>query len=143
MKRLVVLVAACMMGLSMVGCTVEPEEGTAPLPNVTFYYQGFDHEEVVADFEEAGFTNVSTEPIPDLEVGLLSEEGEFAGWKINGKNKVKASEFLPLDSEVIIYYHVFEEGAEDTADDADATDAGAEVEADTKAVADEAADEEK
>ena len=109
MKQILVLVAACMMGLSLVGCTVEPEEGTAPLPNVTFYYQGFDHEDVVADFEEAGFTNISTEPIPDLEVGLLSQEGEFAGWKINGETKVKASEFLPLDSEVIIYYHVFEE----------------------------------
>lgn len=60
-------------------------------------------------FEDAGFINIKSEGLNDLVFGIINREGEVAEVSIEGNTQYGLSTFYRPDTEVIIYYHSFEQ----------------------------------
>lgn len=67
------------------------------------------YQDVVAQFQEAGFTNVTTEPIPDLIIGWLTADGEVEEISIAGDTEFESGEHFDPAVAVIVRYHTFPE----------------------------------
>ncbi|CAM2878866.1 DUF4839 domain-containing protein [Actinomyces slackii] len=74
-------------------------------------FDDHDYLEVAALFQEAGFTNVKMEPIPDLVLGWLVEDGEVEEISIGGDTEFTTGERFDPSVPVIIRYHTFPEDA--------------------------------
>lgn len=108
MKRLLAFILTLVMCISLVGCGGgDDHTGQAKTPSGSSIQAGRNYEDVIADFEEHGFTNIRTEEIDDLIFGWLTEEGEVEDVAINGDTEYAADKWVPADSEVLIRYHVF------------------------------------
>ena len=63
------------------------------------------YHEVQAQFKEAGFVNISVEPIYDVVLGWFVSDGEIESITVNGEDEFyKGEEFRPDDA-VVIKYH--------------------------------------
>ena len=63
------------------------------------------YHEVQTQFKEAGFVNISLEPIYDLALGWFVSDGEIESITVNGEDEFyKGEEFRPDDA-VVIKYH--------------------------------------
>lgn len=115
MKRLLSLLLAIVMCLSLVSCgETEDHTGQAKTPSGSSVQAGRNYLDVIEDFEEHGFTNIRTEEIDDLIFGWLTEEGEVEDVAINGDTEYSPDKWVPADSEVIIRYHVFPSDEDET-----------------------------
>ena len=114
MFRIATILVTAVLSLSALGCTAPVDGDKIPLPGVNFSYSGMNHEDVVADFIDAGFTDVSTAEVADLEVGIFSSEGEFDSYSVDGCFDYDKSVLYEPDTPIVVYYHVF---AEEFADD--------------------------
>ena len=67
------------------------------------------YSKAVAEFEEAGFTNVKTEKLDDLinkfTFGFLHSEGEIKEIEIDGETDYEKGAYVPPDVPVIIRYY--------------------------------------
>lgn len=108
MKRFLSLLLAIFMCFSLTACGGgEDHTGQAKTPSGSSVQARRNYLDVIADFEEHGFTNIRTEEIDDLIVGWLTEEGEVEDVAINGDTDYSPDKWVPADSEVLIRYHVF------------------------------------
>lgn len=108
MKRFLSLLLAIFMCFSLTACGGgEDHTGQAKTPSGSSVQAGRNYLDVIADFEEHGFTNIRTEEIDDLIVGWLTEEGEVEDVAINGDTDYSPDKWVPADSEVLIRYHTF------------------------------------
>jgi mRNA-degrading endonuclease RelE of RelBE toxin-antitoxin system len=76
---------------------------------IVTYFEEKNYEEVIAEFEEAGFMNIKTKQMDDLITGWLTKEGEVDSVLIDGNEDYSTDEKYSNDVEVIITYHTFSE----------------------------------
>lgn len=67
--------------------------------------KGMDYLEVIEAFEDAGFTNVTTDIEYDIITGWLTDDGEVKSVTINGEKKFDSYDEYRLDAEVVVTYH--------------------------------------
>lgn len=100
----------------MTGCESDSHEGKVQTPAASSYQESRHYEEVIADFEEQGFTNIRLEVIDDLVLGWLTKDGDVESVSIDGDVEYRPNVWYPSDTEVVITYHTF------PADDAEKDD---------------------
>ncbi|APZ49930.1 hypothetical protein BW721_09975 [Jeotgalibaca sp. PTS2502] len=113
MKRVLVLIGTLFF---LIGCEEKIDDGKINSP----YSSDIDdaiYKDVVADFENAGFTNVKTKKIEDLVFGWLTEDGEVEEITIDGETSFSTSSRFESDVEIIVFYHTFQETDKDITQD--------------------------
>lgn len=93
--------------LLITGCDSKDHTGEAKTPSGSRIQHGRGYQEVVEDFTEHGFTNIKTEPIEDLILGLFTKDGEVEDVSVGGDTEYSPDKWVPADTEVIIRYHTF------------------------------------
>lgn len=68
-------------------------------------YKYKDYRDVVKSLEDAGFTNIKTEPVYDIYFGFLVSENELKAVTVDGKSSFSKGDIFQRDAEVIITYH--------------------------------------
>lgn len=106
-----------MAGLLLLGiaviCMVMPNISTdnhdgqihAPLSSIDAYE--LNYEDVINQFEDAGFTNVDTMKMEDLVVGVLSSDGGVDKITIDGEEEYSTSSWYDPSAKVLVYYHTY------------------------------------
>lgn len=111
---IVVLAAA----LLVAGCSGDVPDGQVRVPGSSDSFDGEQAEEVVAQFEEAGFEDVQAEGLGDLITGWLNEPGEVKEVEIDGESSFSSSATFSTGVKIVVYYHSFpEEDAEESSPD--------------------------
>lgn len=124
MKKHLCVVFALFCCLLLTACGGgDDHTGEAKTPSAARHQEGRHYEEVVADFEERGFTNIQTDIIDDLVFGWLTDDGEVEQVTVGGDQDYSADVWYPNDVEVVITYHTFpsEDSSETTPNDESAT----------------------
>ena len=105
---LLLLAVFCMM---MANVSKDNHEGQikAPLSSLDAYE--LNYEDVVKQFEQAGFTNVDTMKIEDLVVGWLASDGGVDKITIDGDEDYSTSSWYDPTAQVLVYYHTYPEDA--------------------------------
>lgn len=85
-----------------------------PVSSYDLEDNGYSYEVLEGQFRDAGFTNVVTEPVSDLVLGIMAKSGEIEQVSINGNSSFNSSDLYNPDAKVVIYYHAFAESTEDT-----------------------------
>lgn len=67
--------------------------------------KGMNYLDVIDEFENAGFVNVTTVAEYDIVTGWLTDDGEVKSVTINGEKKFDSYDEYRLDAEVVITYH--------------------------------------
>lgn len=67
--------------------------------------KGMNYLDVIDEFENAGFVNVTTVVEYDIVTGWLTDDGEVKSVTINGEKKFDSYDEYRLDAEVVITYH--------------------------------------
>lgn len=127
MKKILSLGLCFGLFLSMTGCddssSSSNDESSEESTMVNAPYDSDDIpddllvDDIVSDFEEAGFTNIEKKPMGYLVVGFLSDEGEVETIKIGDSEDFTAFEDFEPNEKVTIEYHSYPE--EKAIDDAE------------------------
>ena len=117
MRRIVSLIAACVLATSLAACDGSSQKIYAPMESSEV--SSSNYQDMVSQFKAAGFTNVSTREIDDLILGWLTEDGQVEEVSIDGKTSFSTSDSFAADTPVVVSYHTFpkqkeKEGAEAT-----------------------------
>lgn len=83
--------------------SVSENESSAPISSDDVRKK--DYQELETLFKNAGFTNITTEPLYDIIFGI-TKEGETESISIDGKTEFKYGDVFNKDSEVSIVYHL-------------------------------------
>ena len=67
--------------------------------------KGMNYLDVIEEFENAGFVNVTTVVEYDIVTGWLTDDGEIKSVTINGEKKFDSYDKYRLDAEVVVTYH--------------------------------------
>ena len=67
--------------------------------------KGMNYLDVIDEFENAGFVNVTTVVEYDIVTGWLTDDGEVKSVTINGEKKFDSYDEYRLDAEVVVTYH--------------------------------------
>ena len=106
MKRLSGRIAALIAAM-IVLAACGSAEGKVETPAGMNMQRGRNYKESREDFEDKGFTNISTEPIEDLVYGRSFRYGEVETISVGGDRDYDPGVLVPKDTEVIIYYHAY------------------------------------
>lgn len=91
------------------------EQATMPavdevkLPFSASDLNGENYEQVVADLENAGFSDITVTKQEDLITGFLTKEGSVEKVSINGDSDYDKGDIFPEKAKVIVIYHTFKE----------------------------------
>ncbi|MCM0648411.1 hypothetical protein NBE98_08495 [Clostridium swellfunianum] len=105
MKRIVIVLIACILVIALVGCG--GHEGEAKTPSGSSVQKGRSYQEVVNDFKGKGFKNIKTEKLEDLITGWLTKDGEVDSVSVSGDKGYSPDVWYSNDVEVVITYHTF------------------------------------
>ena len=105
MNKILILILLTIC-LSLVSCG-ESHEGKARTPESNALQKGRNVYKVQHIFEEAGFTNITLEPIDDLVFGWLVKDGEVEEILVGGDNSYKIGQWVDANTSIIIRYHTF------------------------------------
>ena len=114
MKKLFCLLLAVVLTLSVAGCSDNSESDSARIPFSQTIAKKKDYQEVVSKIEEAGFTNVKTEPIYDLITGFLKKDGSVEEIRVDGSADYSPDKKYPKNVAIIVAYHTFASDDETT-----------------------------
>lgn len=109
MKKVVSVFIAFILVFSLAGCDNDPNahEGEAKTPSGSSVQKGRDYQDVIADFEGKGFTNIKTVVLDDLITGWMTKDGEVESVSVDGDIDYSPDRWYPNDVEVIVTYHTF------------------------------------
>ena len=107
MKRLLYMIAVCVLAVSLSACGGSGE-GMVQTPANMRMQRGRNYKEVIEDFEDKGFTNIQTETIEDLEYGHTFRNGHVEQISVGGDTNYDAGVSVPKDTKVIIRYHTYD-----------------------------------
>lgn len=99
MKKLTLLLLAMALCVALTAC------GTPKTTSSADGYIGTDYEEVVAQLEEAGFTNIELQEVQDLTSESDMDDGEVGAISIDGVTDFEKGAKFEADASVIITYH--------------------------------------
>ena len=71
--------------------------------------EGKSYEDIVLQFEKAGFTNVTSEGLGDLITGWINKENSVKEVSVDGKTNYSTGTGYPPDAKVVVRYHSFPE----------------------------------
>ncbi|MBE5972763.1 MAG: MBL fold metallo-hydrolase [Lachnoclostridium sp.] len=107
MKRIgMLMITLCMICTMFIGCEEPVVTGIYP-PISADDCEGMMYEEVTAQFEAAGFTDIEYEIIDDLITGWLTKDGEVEEVTLDGNEDFDTDDLFDETSSVIISYHTF------------------------------------
>lgn len=107
MKKIVLMLAVLVLANSIVGCSSKEDDGKINLPISSNDLKNANFQDVVAKFENAGFTNVQTEVIDDLVLGWFTKDGEIEKVSVDGYTSFSTNSRYPADTEIVVSYHTF------------------------------------
>lgn len=70
----------------------------------------------VKTLKDRGFVNVSSEEVPDLIAGISSKEYEIVEVLVDGAPDYQPDIWYPTDTDIVVRYHVYREGAKEAKD---------------------------
>ena len=105
MKRIIALMAACVLTASLAACDGANKTVYAPVESSEM--SSSNYQDMVTQFKGAGFTSVSTKEIDDLILGWLTEDGQVKEVSIGGKTSFSTSDSFVSDAPVVVSYHTF------------------------------------
>ncbi len=105
MRKIVALMAACILASSLAACDGANKKINAPVESSEV--SSSNYQDMVSQFKGAGFTNVSTREIDDLIFGWLTEDGQVEEVSIGGKTSFSTSDTFAADAPVVVSYHTF------------------------------------
>ena len=106
-KRLALfLLIATMFCLVFTGCG-DIHENELQVPMSASDCSGEDYQAIISAFQDAGFSNVSTEVLDDLVTGWLTSDGEVEQVSIDGADDFSAGDWYHQEAEVVVTYHTF------------------------------------
>ena len=105
MRKIVALMAACILATSLAACDGTNKKINAPVESSEV--SSSNYQDMVSQFKGAGFTNVSTREIDDLILGWLTEDGQVEEVSIGGKTSFSTSDTFAADAPVVVSYHTF------------------------------------
>lgn len=108
------VLAVLLISLPLSACSKEKGPVRVRPPFSSSQLATVDYQTVVSQFEHAGFTNVTTEPIPDLITGWWTGDGEVEEIIIDGSATFMHSDTFSPDVTVVVRYHTFPEKAPTT-----------------------------
>ena len=115
MKKVICLGLSILLCWTLTSCGDSDNHiGEAKTPSGSSVMQGRNYEDVVQNFEKQGFTNIKLEVIQDLVTGWLTKSGEVEKVSVGGDENYASDQWVPADTEVIIYYHDFSEENSDS-----------------------------
>lgn len=106
-KRIIIVLSVLVLAISLVGCSNKVDDGKINLPISSNALKDANYQDVVAKFENAGFTNVQTEVIDDLVLGWLTKDGEIEEVSVDGYTTFSTDSRYPADIEIVVSYHTF------------------------------------
>ena len=115
---LVVMMLILTMSMGIRSCSQKraikkaEDNGMVAVPVSASTTIGKNYEDIMMQFETAGFTNVVLEKQPDLVLGLFSSDGDVASVSINGDTEFTSGTYVASDSLVKITYHTYPERSE-------------------------------
>lgn len=93
-------------GLFEVGCQTSHEnEIQSPISSNDI--DEMTYEEIASKYQNAGFTNVRTEAIDNIIIGLLTKDGEIESVSVNEKTSFSTDTWFPKDATIVIKYHTY------------------------------------
>lgn len=99
---MIVTVLACLFGC---GGSKEDKPVMVKAPNTAEAFDGCDWMPVYEEFEKAGFTNITTEELKDIDGNVVFEEGAISGITIDGDSEYSIDAEYDSNVEVLITYH--------------------------------------
>ena len=105
MRKIVALMAACILAVSLAACDGTNKKINAPVESSEVGSSNY--QDMVSQFKGAGFTSVSTKEIDDLILGWLTEDGQVEEVSIGGKTSFSTSDTFAADAPVVVSYHTF------------------------------------
>ena len=78
---------------------------SAQITSTMEHYAGRTAKEIKDEFFSAGFTNIHTEPVRDLNILTLFKSGRVKKIEINGDPIYKTDNVFDKNSKIVIYYH--------------------------------------
>ena len=94
--------------LMLTGCDSDTtDDGKIKVPLSSVLYEEANYQEVIDDFESAGFTNVQTVIIDDLITGWTTKDGEVESVTVNGDAEFSGDDRHDPSVEVVVTYHTF------------------------------------
>jgi len=107
-KHIFAYIASVAMVLSTAACS---SGNTATdgirMPESSKHLEGKQFEDVVSALQDAGFTNVKSNPLGDLVTGWLSGEGEVKAVEVDGDSSFSTDNSFPATAPVVVSYHSF------------------------------------
>lgn len=116
MRKIVALMAACILAASLTACDGANKKINAPVESSEV--SSSNYRDMVSQFKGAGFTNVSTREIDDLITGWITKEGEVEEVSIGGDTSFSTSDTFAVDAPVVVSYHTFPKKDKETAESA-------------------------
>ena len=107
LSRVVAMVVALLIIFPIAACGGGDVPGQVAPPLSASEVKGKKYQDVVTRFEKAGFTNVTTEAVADLVIGLFAGDEEVKDVSIAGDSDYTANEKFAPDVPVVIRYHTF------------------------------------
>ena len=107
LSRVTAMVVALLIVFPIAACGGSGVPGRVGPPLSASEVKGKKYQDVIARFENAGFTNVTTEAVADLVIGLFAGDGEVKDVSIAGDSDYTANEKFAPDAPVVIRYHTF------------------------------------
>lgn len=83
-----------------------------PAPRPSKEMKGANYEDVVAEFESAGFANIQLVVKYDIITGWLTDDGEVESVTVNGEKRFTEEKLFRPDAEIIITYHTLKKNKE-------------------------------
>ena len=142
MKKIFIVLSVLVLAISLAGCGGKEDDGKINLPISSNDLKDANYQDVVAKFENAGFTNVKTEVIDDLVFGWLTKDGEVEDVSVDGYTSFSTDSRYPADIEIIISYHTFPADEDDEAVESSTPESTVEAEPTEKAQSTEKEDDE-
>ncbi len=115
MKRIIIVLSVLVLAISLVGCGSEEDDGKINLPISSHDLKDANYQDVIAKFENAGFTNVKTEVIDDLVFGWLTKDGEVEEVSVDGYKTFSTNSRYSADIDIVVSYHTFPADEEEEA----------------------------
>ncbi len=87
----------------------DPAAALVQVPRHANDYDGWSYWDVVAEFEQAGFANVSIEPIGDLFVELGNKDGQVERIQVGDQDYFTGSARFAADTPVVVSFHTYQD----------------------------------
>ena len=128
MKRIITVFFVLILAISLIGCSSKEDDGKINLPISSNDLKDANYRDIVAKFENAGFTNVQTEVIDDLIFGWFTKDGEVEEVSVDGYTTFSTDSRYPADIDIVISYHTFPADEEEETAELSTPEPTAEVE---------------